>query len=276
MTDEERRELIKKVIGVFNFDWYFSYVKNDETTIEACRSFIMSFFYRILSTHLIEKEFSFYKCIPENFNYELCDLIDDTIIDLKHYLSYIERYRDKNSVYYELKKLNDDYLDIHKIPEFNSKKYISEKIAHIGKILFKLEKIINKSMPSELTVDFNASKDLYGNKRVVLGNKMGSSHNLDLFWEYITPVATDEAILAMFERKIFEQNIKKVRLQVLNSIEELEIFLELDCLDVFLSKEEINKLKGFLKYFKEFNERQCELFGIEELGYGETRRYKHW
>ncbi len=280
MNKEERKALMDKVRNVFNFSYYYRDTETDEKTIKTCRSFVMSFLYEILSSSLIEKKFYFYRTSSDNeekvSNLNMCDLIDDVMIDLKHYLSYIEKYNDEDSVFYELDRLNDDYLDIHKIPEFNSKKYIAQKINHIGEILPILGKKINQELPSKLEVSFNESESWYGNEWMVFGNKMGSHYPLDDFWEYITPIATDEAILAKIEKKMFDEKIEKVRIAVLNSVEELELYLKLDCLDMFLSSEEIKKLKEFQKFFEDFNDKQCELFGKEELGYGETRRYKRY
>lgn len=281
MTEKERCDFLDKVVEPFGLSSYFNYTRTDEMVVTYCRSLVFSFLYKITESHLLEKKFSFYRLsydptIDKVLKMDLCDLIDSAIIDLKHYLAYIEKYKDENSIYYELNRLNDDYLDLMKIPEFNSKKYIREKINHIAELLPILEKRTGEKMPTKLEVDFCADTGYYSDSQIVKTNSMSGSFPLKKFWKYITPAATDEAILAKIEKSMFLEKVKDVRIEILNSIIEFKDFLKLDCLNEFLEENEIEKLKEFQTFFLRFNEKHCELFGKEELGYGEYRRSKRW
>lgn len=279
MTREERYDLGATVKKVLFRDSSFSYqyTSSDKEVIQYCRSYIYSFLYRIIESSLPKKEFSFYKYNDSDMkkimnDIDLCDLADSTIIDLKHYLAHIEQYCNKDSVYFELDRLNDDYLSITKIPELNSKKYIREKVKHMAELLSELEKRIGLFLYKEAEVHFNISG--YSEKQMVFFDR--EYVPLKDVFEYITPVATDEAVLAKMEKELFLKNIHKVRIEVLNAQIELERFLDLECLKLFLEDEEIKKIKSFKKFFDNFNEKQCDLFGTKKLGYNDYRNSSRW
>lgn len=282
MTREERYDFGAKISRTFfgSSSYSYQYTGSDEEVIQRCRSYLYSFFYRIVETGLIEKEFSFYRYNDSDMkrimeDIELCDLVDSAIIDLKHYLAYVEQYCDEDSIYFELDRINDDYLSINKIPEFNSKKYIREKVNHIAELLPELQKKTGETMPKELEVNFNAQGYMYPEEQMIIASS-GNDTPLKDIWEYITPIATDEAVIARMEKGLFLQKINKVRIQVLNSQIELERFLNLECLNVFLEDEEIKKIKSFKKFFDDFNEKQYALFGTKKLGYDDYRNSSWW
>ena len=77
------------------------------------------------------------------------------------------------------------------------------------------------------------------------GNFLDDNYDLDSFWEYITPCATDDAILNKFELKLYLKKVEDVRIEILNSLIVLENFLELNFIHMFFTDEEINKIKDF-------------------------------
>lgn len=279
MTREERYDLGATVQKALfrSSSFSYQYTGSDEEVIQYCRSYIYSFLYRMIESSLSKKEFSFYKYNDSDIkkimnDIDLCDLVDSAIIDLKHYLAHIEQYCDEDSVYFELDRLNDDYLNINKIPELNSKKYIIEKVNHIAELLSELEKRMGEFLYKEVKVCFNISG--YSEKQMVFFNR--EDVPLKNLFEYITPVATDEAVLAKMEKELFLKNIHKVRIEVLNAQIELERFLDLECLKLFLEDEEIKKIKSFKKFFDNFNEKQCDLFGMKKLSHNDYRNSSWW
>lgn len=279
MTREERYDLGATVHKALfeSSSFSYQYTSSDEEVIQYCRSYIYSFLYRMIESSLPKKEFSFYKYNDSEMkkimnDIDLCDLVDSTIIDLKHYLAHIEQYCDEDSVYFELDRLNDDYLSITKIPELNSKKYIREKVKHMAELLPELEKRIGLFLYKDAGVHFNISG--YSEKQMVFFDR--EPVPLKDVFEYITPVATDKAVLAKMEKELFLKNIKKVRIEVLNAQIELERFLNLNCLKQFLKDEEIKKIKSFKNFFDNFNEKQYDLFGTEKLGYNDYRNSSRW
>ncbi len=275
MDKKELESLNNKLRGVFHYSFNYEICKSEENLKKKARSLILGFFYRIIYTNLTKKEFNFYDYynseLEEILKMNLCNLIDDVIIDLKHYLKYVKKYKDEDSIFYELERINDDYLDIHKIPEFNSKKYIREKVEHIGDIVSILGNKLNISVPSKMTVRFGEEDySRYENEIICKGgNFLDDNYDLDSFWEYITPCATDDAILNKFELKLYLKKVEDVRIEILNSLIVLENFLELNFIHMFFTDEEINKIKDFYNFFENFNEEHAELFGHDELKYGE-------
>ena len=65
----------------------------------------------------------------------------------------------------------------------------------------------------EVKVCFNISG--YSEKQMVFFNR--EDVPLKNLFEYITPVATDEAVLAKMEKELFLKNIHKVRIEVLKN-----------------------------------------------------------
>ena len=281
MEEREIKENYDKFKEVFNLNRYWNDYQDEESLKKTTRTLIYAFFYKMLTSTLTEKRFVFYKLYRDELDnvlrLNLCNLIDDAIIDLNHYLKYVEKYKDKDSVFYELDRLNDDYFDIHKIPEFNSKKYIREKIKHIGKIVSILGTKLNIMVPDSMEIEFGKKRyySEYENTIRCIGAGFPNSYDLKEFWNYITPCATDEAILAKFELKLYLENVKTIRVEILNSIEEFELFLKLNFLSSFFTEREIHKMKEFLNFLKTFNKKHAKIFGHEELGYGETRRFKN-